>query len=911
MKKITNLLLPVFILVFAAGADGQHGTQMKTDLSGKWLFSRDDANTGLTEKWYNGKLKPLNGGPMEITLPGTTDEAKAGVPNPQKPTLDGLYRPNVYTGPAWYQREIDIPETWKGKNITLFLERSHWVTHVWLDGKDFGTRDNLISPQIYDFGIRVTPGKHRLTICVDNTLKLDLGPFPSINYEGTQTNWNGIVGAIELRADDLVSLSSVDVYPDIDRKLINVRAVINNLTGSTVKGDIRFSVTDGTGVAIGIPVTAPFNATTNESYITVEVPMGKNPKLWDEFSPNLYTLKTFLSAKGPRYQSEKIVTFGMRKLAIQGTVFTMNGRPLMLRGTLECGIFPLTGYPHMDVASWRRIYKIIKSYGLNFIRFHSWTPPDAAFTAADEEGVMIHTEGPQANVHVGMNPKTDAFMEQELMGIIRTYGNHPSFCLMTPGNEFGGNNEILTRWLDTLIKSDPRHLYSSASAGQVTANRQWTAGGTGRGIHGPNTMAIMVQDYPHPVLGHEIGQWTFFPNFNEIGKYTGVLKAKNFELIRDSLQANGMLDEAQSFFRATGQQAVMLYKEEIENQLRTPGYAGFSLLDLHDYPGQGTALIGLLDPFWDSKGFITPEEHNRYCGATVPLLRFPKRTYTNAEIFSARAQLSHFGPSDLTRVQPEWTIRGENGQIIADGSLATLNITTGRLTDLGDISASLAKATVPGKFTVTVALKNTSYFNTWDIWIYPEPAPAAIPDNVIVSQRWDEATRAALAEGKRVVLFPAPNSLNPTQCLSGSFLPVFWSPVWFTGSTNTMSILCDPGHPLFSLFPTDAYSNWQWWNLLQGYRTIILNDTPDGFRPIVQVIDNFARNWKLGRVFEARVGKGSLLVCSLNIYYENMPETASFLKSIYSYAGSDSFKPSQELDMTVLDKILSKDIPTK
>ena len=526
---------------------------------------------------------------------------------------------------------------------------------------------------------------------------------------------------------------------------------------------------------------------------------------------------------------------------------------------------------------------------------------------------MIQTEGPQANTPVGKNSDQDAFMEKELMHIIHSYGNHPSFCLMTLGNEYGGTNSILTHWIDMLIKADPRHLYSSPSSGELTSNRQWTETGKGRGIHGPKTMsdasaAVDDQDIRRPVIGHEIGQWTFYPNFGEIKKYTGVLKAKNFELVRNDLQSKGMLDEAHPFFHSTGQQAVMLYKEEIENLLRTPDYAGFSLLDLHDYPGQGTALVGLLDPFWDSKGFITPEEHKRYCGATVPLLRIPKRTYSTEETFSAKVELSHFGPNDLSSAQPEWTIRGQNGKLFAKGSLATINAPTGNLTELGDISVPLDKAIAPGKFTVTVSLRNTSFTNSWNIGIYPPPATVKVPDNIIVSHSWDEATRKALIEGKSVVLFPV---LDSAQSLIGSFLPVFWSPIWFHRSPNTMGILCNPKNPFFSLFPTDDYCNWQWWNLIQGSQTMILNSTPAHFHPIVQVIDNFARNDKLGNVFEARVGKGRLLVCTLNIRDEKLPETAEFLKSLYAYVSSGSFKPSQSLDFSTLGKILSPSTPAQ
>jgi hypothetical protein len=516
---------------------------------------------------------------------------------------------------------------------------------------------------------------------------------------------------------------------------------------------------------------------------------------------------------------------------------------------------------------------------------------------------MIQAEGPRANVAVGKVPQADDFSAEELMRIVHTYGNHPSFCLMTLGNEFGGDKAVLTHWVDMLIQSDPRHLYSSASYGATMPNIQWVETSKGRGIHGPGTMSdasAIVARWQVPHVGHEIGQWTFYPNFAEMSKYTGVLRADNFALVRDSLAANGMGNEGHAFFEATGREAVLLYKEEIENLLRTPGFAGLSLLDLHDYPGQGTALIGLLDPFWDSKGFITPEQHKRYYGPTVPLLQFPKRTYSTTDSFSAKAEISHFGPLDLRGAKPVWTIRSSSGEIIASGTLSPLTVPTGKLSELGEVNASLANAAVPGEFTVTLSIKNSPFSNSWDIWIYPPPDAITPPPNVTITHAWDNAAKTALASGGRVLLFPTLASINS---LKGSFTPVFWSPIWFHRNPATMGILCDPKSQLFSGFPTDAYSNWQWWNLIQGSQTMILNDTPPSFRPLVQVIDNFARNDKLGNVIEAKVGNGSLLICTLNVADPTLPETAAFLHSLYAYASI--FHPAQSLDLSAVDKMLS------
>lgn len=873
-------------------------------LAGQWRFALDPDKHGVEQEFFNRQL------PDKIRLPGSTDEGHFGIANTNKPTLDGLYRLYRYAGPAWYQRSVEVPSSWRGKRISLFLERTHWETSVWWDGRQVGTQNSLIAPHVYDLGTGVLPGKHQLTICVDNTLKINLGPFPSILYEGTQTDWNGLIGRLELRADDPVAIDDVQVYPDVEQKLAKVRIGIANATGKPVHGWLTVSTTVyPRGSQIGTHTVEFTTAEANATQWTT-LTMGKDVQLWDEFSPALYDLTvSAVSEQGTvSYSSRKVVRFGMRQFASKGTQFTMNGRPVFLRGTLECGIFPHTGYPPTDVASWQRIFRIIKSYGLNFMRFHSWCPPDAAFAAADLEGVMLQVEGPQANINAGADPQRDAFMEQEFLRMVRTYGNHPSFCLMTLGNEYGGPQAILSRWIDMLIREDSRHLYSSPSAGANTPNRQFTESGP-RGIHGPGTdsdfvTAIAKQD--RPLIGHEIGQWTFFPVFDEIKKYNGVLAARNFELVRDDLAAKHLLDLAPQFVEATGKQAVLLYKEEIEVLLRTRGHAGFSLLDLHDYPGQGTALIGVLDPFWDSKGFVLPAVHRRYCGPTVPLLRLKKRAFTTDEPLAAVAELAHFGPKDLPAARAQWNIRDERGAEIAAGSLEPVKAPTGTLTSLGTFTSSLAKAPAPCRLSLNLWLAGTPYMNNWDIWVYPPLMAVTNPVEVIVSRKWDEAAKAALAEGKRVVLFP--QAVNASESLPGRFLPVFWSPVWFPNQRpNTMGILCNPKHPIFAQFPTDSYSNWQWYELIQNSRSLILDQTPADFRPLIEVIDNFARNHKLGDLFEARVGQGKLLVCTIDLLRlaPQQPAANQLLKGLYAYASSAAFHPSQELDPKLLDRLLT------
>lgn len=352
-----------------AGASLARGAET-ISLAGMWQFEIARTNpTAATVEL-----------PGTIHLPGTMDEAGLGPKNTAKPTLEGPYRIYDYAGPACYQRDIEIPAAWRGKRVALFLERVRWVTRVWLDGKFMGTQDSLIAPHVYDFGAGVLPGKHRLTICVDNTVKLNLGRFVSALFGGTQGNLNGIIGRIELAATPPVWIDDVQVYPDVDRKIAKVKVRIGNASGQAGRGLLSVGTNN---------IQAAWDERGGSAEAEVDM---SGAKLWDEFAPNLSELTVKLGG------DKRAVRFGMRKFAARGTQFTLNDPPVFLRGTLECAVFPLTGYPPTDPAGWQRIYRIMKSYGLNFIRFHSWCPPEAAFDAADLEGIMVQAEGPQANV---------------------------------------------------------------------------------------------------------------------------------------------------------------------------------------------------------------------------------------------------------------------------------------------------------------------------------------------------------------------------------------------------------------------------------------------------------------------------------------------------------------------------------
>ena len=434
----------------------------------------------------------------------------------------------------------------------------------------------------------------------------------------------------------------------------------------------------------------------------------------------------------------------------------------------------------MDVEWWRRTIRVAQAHGLNHFRFHSFCPPRAAFEAADELGFYFQVEvasWANSSTRLGMGLPVDEWIERESERIVTAYGNHPSFVLMAYGNEPGGPYEPwLARWVAHWKSRDPRRLYTSASGWPELPENEfhvvpgpriqaWGEGLRSRVNARPPETRTDYRDFVGarevPVVSHEIGQWCVYPRFAEMEKYTGYLKPRNFEIFRDFLEANGMLAQAEDFVQASGRLQALLYKEEIESALRTPGMGGFQLLQLHDFPGQGTALVGVLDPFWEEKGYVTPEEFRRFCNRTVPLARLDRRVFTTAETLEADVEVSHFGPAPLDGAPwpggASWTTRGRRSP--PGGSRPeTLPVDNG--TPLGRIRLPLADVAAPARYRLVVGLDGTGFENDWDVWVYPPGVSTDPPGNVTLARDLDEATLARLEAGGRVLLQVPPDRVR-------------------------------------------------------------------------------------------------------------------------------------------------------
>lgn len=911
------------------------------DLSGDWELCLDPNDLGIGQRWHT-QLPPQKSG--TIFLPGCLQEHGFGEPPSintewigsqfdQSFYEDPRYekfregeafrfpywlQPELrYTGAAWFSREVTIPAHWSNSRIILHLERPHWGTQVWVDGVSLGAQDSLSVPHEYELGQTGAPGTHRIVVRVDNRLLYEVGPNAHSVSDHTQGNWNGIVGTIALERTATLYVQGVEVFPNPRRRTAIVRTRIGNRSGTDKS--VRLTVSHAHPRTEDTPAAEATELTVSSAGAVghCEVRFEENVPLWDEFHPALVDLEIELREDGPggpvldRYS----LRTGVRAVSRDGKRIAVNDVELSLRGTLECAVFPRTGYPPTDTSSWRRILEQARAFGLNHLRFHSWCPPGAAFEAADEAGFYLQVECPlwaNQGASVGTDERLDRWLYAESERIVSRYGNHPSFILFTAGNEPSGRiEEFLSQWVEYWKTRDRRRLYTTGAGWpavpendyqNVPAPRiqQWGDGLDSRiNARPPETetdYAEICRRFSGPVLSHEIGQWCAFPNFKEMPKYTGYLKPRNFEIFRDSLTRNGMAEQAESFLHASGRLQLLCYKEEIEASLRTKNLSGFQLLGLTDFPGQGTALVGVLDSFWEEKGYCTAEEFREFCGPTVPLARLPKRYYRAGDHLRVPVELSHYGASALHSPKVDWQIVSEEGASVVKGELPRVETAERGLTPLGTIDTDLSVPNQPGRYEVQVRLSEQGITNRWSIWCFPRnlrtPEPEAPERQVHLARRLDEGALEVLDTGGSVLLLADPKAVAGDVEIG--FSSIFWNTAWTEGQApHTLGILCDPDHPALADFPTEYHADWQWWELLHGSAAMIMDELPHTLQPIVQPIDTWFRSHRLATLFEARLGFGRILVSTMDIStdLERRIVARQLRYSILRYMSSPRFAP--------------------
>ncbi|MDY4039931.1 MAG: beta-glycosidase [Prevotella sp.] len=938
MKRISYLMLAALFCLAVNAKNKPY--RLRMNLAGTWQFAldRDSSLTATT--------------PMTdtVTLPGTTDTNRKGDPCTNRSETTHLSRLYSYVGKAWYCRDVEIPKTWRKKQICLHLERTK-PSVVYVDGKRIGASSDITTPQVFDLTSALTPGRHRIAIRIDNGSGIPQQIYANSHAytEDTQTNWNGIIGQLYLEAVNPVHLTSLTLTPSAARR--EVKVTVGYVGATAPKALLRLRVTDlKTGQEIRNQVARIIDKRDEmgEKRIDAVISLGDEARLWSEFHPDLYRLQAEIEGQDTLAQD-----FGLIDFEARGTQFFVNGHLTFLRGKHDACVFPETAHVPMDVESWLRYLGTCKAYGLNHVRFHSWCPPEAAFYAADRLGIYLQPELPFWGKFDNNDRRLMDFLHKEGLHLLRAYANHPSFVMMALGNELSGSVEAMAAFVKDFRAADSRPLYTFGS-NYYLGYQGWKpgmdyfttcrVGGEKYGEYHTHTRGSFsfadvadggylnhlypntVQDFeqaiakcPVPVISHETAQFQTYPDFNaEIPQYKGVLRPYNMEIFRQRLADAGMGDQMHDFHMASGRWSSALYKADIEMDLRTQGFGGFQLLDLQDYPGQGSAYVGILDANMQTKGIITDKEWLSFCAPVVPLLRTDRFCYRNDETFRGRVQIAAYTEEPLRETTLQWTLSRlpANGAhhaktlTVRCGQLAVPNTTTGLIT-VGDLQIPLGEVMTAGQTAGAYRLTLTvgSHKNGYDLWIYPQTTAPKPPKGLIVTAKLTDEIGKKLQSGARVLLMPD-SAEYAGNTVGGLFTTDYWNWRMFKTisernnkpvSPGTLGILTRPEHPLFSAFPTESHTNWQWFPIVKASRPMILDRLPAGYRPIVQVIDNIERNHRLGLIFELKVGEGRLLVCMSDLrQQERYPESQALYRSILSYMDSADFNPQTPLTLEQL-----------
>ena len=924
MKKLILIVCLGFISLdmLAQGSD----SPLSLSLAGEWNVTLGDAK----------EVK-------HAMLPGTIDTNHLGFAPSDTTETTHLTRLYAYKGKATYSRTIEIPKQWKKAAVELFLERTK-PTWVYVDGNLVDSCNFISTPQRYILP-KLKTGKHQLDIVVDNSRGVPEQVYGSSHAytEDTQTNWNGIIGEISLKQ--------------------------------------------------------------------VELKAGQKLK------------SGMVQSESRQYTGKVLPCF--KDFHIEGAHFYADGHPVFLRGKHDAAVWPLTGHVDMTVEGWMKYLGICSAYGINHVRFHSWCPPEAAFVAADSLGIYLQPELPFWGSFDDKDEKLMTFLHQEGENILREYGHHPSFRMMALGNELWGSIDKMKEFVDDFREIAPDKYYTFGSnyylgyQGVKEGMDYFTTcriGGEGWGKYNthtrgsfsfadaydggiinhfrPNTtmnfdeacdkwaspqpwqkQEVEPTSYKRaagiPIISHETGQFQTYPDFREIKKYTGVLYPYNFEIFRRRLAAAGMLSQADDFHKASGLWSVKLYKADIEMDLRTKNMAGFQLLDIQDYPGQGSAFVGILDAFMESKGITTANEWHQWCSSVVPLLVTDRFCYDENEMMNAKVQIANYGGESLKGKKLVWKLDyaldenfGDDAAPNAGANIDRFNqpsplaqgeipITTDEegLIDIGKIhhkmkvmadgfndgNGTCLDVKIPSrKVILTLDIDYGRYDarrhrNTYDLWIYTTEKNLDIyKEGVVITSDLTDEVAKKLEKGAKVLWMPttSKNFVASADTISqagnatpytvgGLFQTDYWNYRMFkticennkkTVSPGTLGILTNPKHPIFCDFPTEMHTNWQWFPVIKESHPLVLDNFAKGVKPIVQVIDNIERNHKLGLVMEWKVGAGKLLVCMSDLEKASeYPEGRAFYESVLSYMRSPEFAPQSEITIAGLRKKLKEE----
>ena len=951
------------------------GAYMRILLNGKWHVVLEDGTTGQMD--LPGTLDENGIGHRDVGAnqwhPDAVLGNAAGEIDKDAPIATRFTRRHTYEGEARISRKITVPD-YGTDRLFVLAERAR-ALRLLVDGEACSVfrQGTLSTPYIFEL-TGAAPGEHEFTFLSDNSypgMPKAAIYYSSAATDETQTNWNGILGECSMYTRPQNFIDSLRVYPRAVKKEEKNKAggyvldVCVELAPGAKKvykdakiilqsealaaGELEDTQTLTEIISYSGEGLAEAGTDKEENPKTMEIwfrdlPLRENVKLWDEDEGNLYemavTLDNGMSAEDKGGSTAECRTrFGIRSFGDNGSGrLALNGRAIFLRGEANCAEYPETGHPPMTIPEWKEMLLKYRSYGINFVRFHSHCEPEAAFAAADELGMLLQPELSHWDPKDAFGTEESyRYYRAELVDLLKTYANHPSFVMLTLGNELQAQDEGRERMRElvrTAKRMDPTRLYangSNAFYGEEGCDpesdfytsqscKDVVIRGTFSGMRGylnenypsadrtyDEAMAEIRKEYQKPVFSFEVGQFEVLPDFEELESFHGISDPVNLKLIKKRVEERGLLPTWEKYVEATGELSRLAYREEIEAAMRTRELSGISLLGLQDFPGQGTALVGMMNSHLVPKpyDFARPERFREFFQECRILVKLPHYTYEAGERLIAEVEAANFGKRNIEGVFC-WTLAGkksvsENGNcepaeikskntVIATGEDTEITICRpGSYTEVGSLDIPLDFVEKNTALTLKVRIGDS--ISAYPIWVYRKTTPVC-PENVYETRAFDVKTREILQNGGRVYLSPDADKESLPNSIKTQFTTDFWSVGTFADQEGGMGQLIDTEHPIFKEFPTDFHTDWQWW-IMATKRAVIL---PHPMKTIITEMDSYAFLRPMAQMIEFRCLKGKVLLSTMELHKsQQYPEVRALQASIYTYLSGENFEPAEEI----------------
>lgn len=951
------------------------GAYMRILLNGKWHVVLEDGTTGQMD--LPGTLDENGIGHRDVGAnqwhPDAVLGNAAGEIDKDAPIATRFTRRHTYEGEARISSKITVPD-YGTDRLFVLAERAR-ALRLLVDGEACAVfrQGTLSTPYIFEL-TGAAPGEHEFTFLSDNSypgMPKAAICYSSAATDETQTNWNGILGECSMYTRPQNFIDSLRVYPRAVKKEEKNKAggyvldVCVELAPGAKKvykdakiilqsealaaGELEDTQTLTEIISYSGEGLAEAGTDKEENPKTMEIwfrdlPLRENVKLWDEDEGNLYemavTLDNGMSAEDKGGSTAECRTrFGIRSFGDNGSGrLALNGRAIFLRGEANCAEYPETGHPPMTIPEWKEMLLKYRSYGINFVRFHSHCEPEAAFAAADELGMLLQPELSHWDPKDAFGTEESyRYYRAELVDLLKTYANHPSFVMLTLGNELQAQDEGRERMRElvrTAKRMDPTRLYangSNAFYGEEGCDpesdfytsqscKDVVIRGTFSGMRGylnenypsadrtyDEAMAEIRKEYQKPVFSFEVGQFEVLPDFEELESFHGISDPVNLKLIKKRVEERGLLPTWEKYVEATGELSRLAYREEIEAAMRTRELSGISLLGLQDFPGQGTALVGMMNSHLEPKpyDFARPERFREFFQECRILVKLPHYTYEAGERLIAEVEAANFGKRNIEGVFC-WTLAGkksvsENGNcepagikskntVIATGEDTEITICRpGSYTEVGSLDIPLDFVEKNTALTLKVRIGDS--ISAYPIWVYRKTTPIC-PENVYETRAFDVKTREILQNGGRVYLSPDADKESLPNSIKTQFTTDFWSVGTFADQEGGMGQLIDTEHPIFKEFPTDFHTDWQWW-IMATKRAVIL---PHPMKTIITEMDSYAFLRPMAQMIEFRCLKGKVLLSTMELHKsQQYPEVRALQASIYTYLSGENFEPAEEI----------------